>query len=99
MTTAAASPTRFPHLNRGYNRVFRAGKLSLGLVVPVAEYTQSRVPDMHDQARRIQLAETLGFTTVWLRDVPFDVPSFGDAAPLHQLTLQLKTPLCPRLFS
>jgi len=83
MTTAAASPIRFPQLNRGYNRVFRAGKLSLGLVVPVAEYTQSRVPDMSDQVRRIQLAEALGFTAVWLRDVPFDVPSFGDAGQLY----------------
>ncbi len=83
MTTTAALPTRFPSLNQGYNRVFRAGKLSLGLVVPVVEYTQSRVPDMHDQVRRIQLAESLGFTAVWLRDVPFDVPSFGDAGQLY----------------
>ncbi|MBB6430331.1 LLM class oxidoreductase [Algisphaera agarilytica] len=83
MTTAAASTTPFPSLNRGYNSVFRAGKLSLGLVVPVTEYTQSRVPDMHDQARRIKLAETLGFSAVWLRDVPFDVPSFGDAGQLY----------------
>ena len=28
---------------------------------------------------RIQLAEKLGFSCVWLRDVPFNVPSFGDA--------------------
>ncbi|MEM1108342.1 MAG: LLM class oxidoreductase [Planctomycetota bacterium] len=83
MTTATASPTRFPSLNRGYNSVFRVGKLSLGLVVPIAEYTQSRAPDIHGQARRIKLAETLGFSAVWLRDVPFDVPSFGDAGQLY----------------
>jgi len=28
---------------------------------------------------RVQLAEKLGFSSVWLRDVPFKVPSFGDA--------------------
>ena len=26
-----------------------------------------------------KLAESLGFSAVWLRDVPFNVPSFGDA--------------------
>ncbi|MEM9417924.1 MAG: LLM class oxidoreductase [Planctomycetota bacterium] len=83
MTTATASTTPFPSLNRGYNSVFRAGKLSVGLVVPIEEYTQSRAPDMHGQARRIKLAETLGFSAVWLRDVPFDVPSFGDAGQLY----------------
>jgi len=38
---------------------------------------------MIDQVQRIQLAEELGFSAVWLRDVPFNVPSFGDAGQLH----------------
>jgi len=38
---------------------------------------------MTRQLERIQLAETLGFTAVWLRDVPFNVPSFGDAGQLY----------------
>ena len=28
------------------------------------------------------MAERLGFKAVWLRDVPFNVPSFGDAGQL-----------------
>ena len=31
---------------------------------------------------RVQLAEALGFSAVWLRDVPFNVPSFGDAGQM-----------------
>jgi luciferase-type oxidoreductase len=31
---------------------------------------------------RVELAEALGFSAVWLRDVPFNVPSFGDAGQL-----------------
>lgn len=31
---------------------------------------------------RVQLVEELGFAAVWLRDVPFNVPSFGDAGQL-----------------
>jgi luciferase-type oxidoreductase len=31
---------------------------------------------------RVQLAERLGFSAIWLRDVPFNVPAFGDAGQL-----------------
>jgi luciferase-type oxidoreductase len=34
---------------------------------------------MAEHIERVQLAEALGFGAVWLRDVPFNVPSFGDA--------------------
>ena len=69
----------FEKINRGYNSVFKANKLSLGLVVPIENYSQSSVPTMKDHVERVQLAETLGFKAVWLRDVPFQVPTFGDA--------------------
>lgn len=69
----------FPALNTAYNQVFQANKLSLGLVVPVEAYPDSPVPTMQQQIQRVQLAESLGFMSVWLRDVPFNVPSFGDA--------------------
>jgi len=39
----------------------------------------SPVPSMERHLERVQLAEQLGFSAVWLRDVPFNVPSFGDA--------------------
>lgn len=69
----------FPTINRAYNRVFRTNRLSLGLVVPLESYTTSSVPTMKDHVHRVQLAENLGFAALWLRDVPFNVPSFGDA--------------------
>jgi len=37
---------------------------------------------MKDHLARVQLAERLGFSAVWLRDVPFNVPGFGDAGQL-----------------
>ncbi|MEM1453381.1 MAG: LLM class oxidoreductase [Planctomycetota bacterium] len=73
--TAAA----FPSINRGYDSIFRSGRLSLGLVVPLESYVHSSVPTMTRHVERVQLAEELGFGAVWLRDVPFHVPSFGDA--------------------
>lgn len=72
----------FPRINRAYNTVFQAQRLSLGLVVPLQGYAHSAIPTMQDHLERVQLAESLGFAAVWLRDVPFNVPSFGDAGQL-----------------
>ncbi|MEM7064692.1 MAG: LLM class oxidoreductase [Cyanobacteria bacterium P01_B01_bin.77] len=73
----------FQPINRAYNSVFRPNRLSLGLVVPIEAYSQGPVPTMIRQLERIQLAEKLGFSAVWLRDVPFNVPSFGDAGQTY----------------
>lgn len=73
------SQSAFPAINRAYNKTFRPQRLSLGLVVPIENYADSDVPTMQQHVERVQLAEQLGFTAVWLRDVPFNVPSFGDA--------------------
>ncbi len=69
----------FQSINRGFDAVFRRKRLSLGLVVPLEHYSPSPVPSMNRHVERVQLAEELGFSAIWLRDVPFNVPSFGDA--------------------
>lgn len=81
MLNKADTPT-FQSINRGYNSVFRPGRLSVGLVIPLEAYATGPVPTMADHITRVQLAEELGFSAVWLRDVPFNVPSFGDAGQL-----------------
>lgn len=73
----------FQAINQGYHTVFRPNRLSLGLVVPIENYSQRAVPTMACHIERIQLAEALGFSAVWLRDVPFNVPSFGDAGQTY----------------
>ncbi|WP_198663093.1 LLM class flavin-dependent oxidoreductase [Cohaesibacter intestini] len=74
--------TPFEQINRGYNTTFHNGRLSVGLVVPITQYASSPVPDMADHLSRVQQAGKLGFKAVWLRDVPFNVSSFGDAGQL-----------------
>ena len=74
---------QFQSINRGYNAVFQPGRLSLGLVAPVEAYSMPPVPTMERHMERTQLAETLGFSAIWLRDVPFNVPSFGDAGQIY----------------
>ncbi|WP_299411003.1 LLM class oxidoreductase [Acaryochloris sp. IP29b_bin.148] len=73
----------FQPINRAYNTVFRPNRLSLGLVVPIETYSRGAVPTLERHLERIQLAEALGFAAVWLRDVPFNVPSFGDAGQTY----------------
>lgn len=73
----------FEPINAGYNAVFQAGRLSLGLVIPLESYPNSPVPTMAHDVERVQLAEALGLAAVWLRDVPFNVPSFGDAGQMY----------------
>lgn len=72
----------FHPINRAYDSVFRPGRLSLGVVVPLESYVSSPVPTMTRHIRRVQLAEDLGYAAVWLRDVPFNVPAFGDAGQM-----------------
>ncbi|WP_296029037.1 LLM class oxidoreductase [uncultured Alcanivorax sp.] len=73
----------FPSINRGYNRVFQPGRLSIGLVAPLENYPSGPVPSMERHLERAQLAERAGFSALWLRDVPFNVPSFGDAGQVY----------------
>lgn len=73
----------FESINSGYDAVFKAGRLSLGLVVPLENYRSSPVPSMERHLERVRLAEALGFSAVWLRDVPFNVRSFGDAGQVY----------------
>ncbi|WOJ98591.1 LLM class oxidoreductase [Congregibacter brevis] len=77
--SANENPGTFDPINVGYNATFTPGKLSIGLVVPIETYPNSAVPTLEQHIERVQLAESLGFSAVWLRDVIFNVPSFGDA--------------------
>ena len=73
---------RFRPINSAYDSAFQPGRLSVGLVVPIEQYAHGPRPQLTRHVERVQLAETLGFSAVWLRDVPFDVPSFGDAGQI-----------------
>jgi luciferase-type oxidoreductase len=72
----------FEAINKGYNHIFQPGQLSIGLVIPIENYAQSPVPAMKDHLKRVHLVEQLGFKAIWVRDVPFHVPSFGDAGQM-----------------
>ncbi|MEP1354190.1 MAG: TIGR03571 family LLM class oxidoreductase [Tateyamaria sp.] len=72
----------FPKLNRAYNTVFVPDRLSIGLVLPLASYPNSTKPPLERHIERARLADKLGFAALWLRDVPFNVPTFGDTGQI-----------------
>lgn len=72
----------FRAINNAYSKTFKPGRLSLGIFVPIENHAYSAVPTMRHHLQRVQLAEELGFSAVWLRDVPFNVPTFGDAGQI-----------------
>ncbi|WP_037311096.1 LLM class oxidoreductase [Ruegeria halocynthiae] len=70
--------TEFAQINVAYNRVFRPGRLSVGLVLPLEAYAVGAEPSLRGHLDAARKAEDFGFAALWLRDVPFNVPSFGD---------------------
>lgn len=73
----------FETINQGYNSVYKLNKLSIGVTLPIEHYTNSAIPTMKEQIELVQLVEELGFSSIWLRDIPFNVPSFGDVGQMY----------------
>ncbi|GAV14724.1 LLM class oxidoreductase [Paenibacillus sp. NAIST15-1] len=65
--------------HHSYNRMYKEGELTLGFHIPLENY-QFGTPTMEKQVELSQLAEHYGFTSLWLRDVLLEDPSFGDPA-------------------
>lgn len=69
--------------NRGYRRMFSENRLSLGLFFAIESYNGS-IPAMNveSQVSLAKRAEALGFSALWVRDVPLHDPTFGDAGQI-----------------
>ncbi|WP_284615084.1 LLM class oxidoreductase [Aquabacterium humicola] len=68
--------------HRGYRRVFRQDRLTLGVMVPIESYAGDR-PTMSHHVELAQFAEAAGFDALWVRDVPLRDPGFGDVGQVH----------------
>lgn len=64
--------------------MFKENKLSLGLVFPLESYAGSiPIMDLEEQMKLAKLAEELDFATLFVRDIPLNDPSFGDAGQVY----------------
>jgi luciferase-type oxidoreductase len=60
-----------------FDRVFAPGVLSLGVVLPISRPGQV-APDPAEQLQLAALADELGFSALWVRDVPLNSPDYPD---------------------
>jgi luciferase-type oxidoreductase len=61
-----------------YVRLFSPGKLTVGLILPLETHPESPAPTMRDHIAMAQKADEQGFAALWMRDVPFYDPHYGD---------------------
>ncbi len=75
------NPNQSPTANRGWQRVFQRGKLTLGIMFPIEAFERDQ-PTMHNQVALAQFAEKAGFASLGFRDVPLRDPNFGDVGQI-----------------
>lgn len=70
--------------HRGYAAMFQQDEMTLGLFFPIEAYAGA-VPEMDVdvQIATAKLAEATGFAALYFRDVPLNVPSFGDVGHIY----------------
>lgn len=79
------SRERFEELrkHKGFAQVFHPEKLTFGFVAPMVGYPNSPTPDVSSFANTVRIADEGGVDVIWLRDVPFLDPNFGDAGQVY----------------
>lgn len=62
----------------GYTRVFQPGHLTFGFIAPLESYPDTPGPTLAGHTEMARKVDEAGFSAIWLRDVPFYDPTFGD---------------------
>lgn len=81
-STNQAATARAAPQTESWRRVFSPGKLTIGLLTPLEAYPDSPFPTLQAHQQLAKQTEEAGFASIWLRDVPFYDPNFGDAAQM-----------------
>jgi luciferase-type oxidoreductase len=77
-TTAAPALAPELAMHRGYSRLFQPDHLTFGFIAPLESYPNSVGPTLAGHAEMARKVDDAGFAAIWLRDVPFYDPNFGD---------------------
>ncbi|QJQ94849.1 MULTISPECIES: LLM class oxidoreductase [Halomonadaceae] len=77
MATSATLPPELAQ-HAGYARVFRPGHLTFGFIAPLESYPDTVGPTLSDHLEMARKVDEADFSAIWLRDVPFYDPNFGD---------------------
>nr|WP_188650495.1 TIGR03571 family LLM class oxidoreductase [Pontibacillus salipaludis] len=63
----------------GFSRMIKPNHLTIGLNMPIENHGKEK-PTLDHQIERVQLAEKLGFSSIWFQDVLLEDPTFDDPA-------------------
>ncbi|REE07124.1 luciferase-type oxidoreductase [Paraburkholderia sp. BL27I4N3] len=66
----------------GFAQVFQPDRLTFGLIMPLEGYPDSPFPTLENHVELAVKADQAGFATLWMRDVPFYDPTFGDTGQM-----------------
>lgn len=80
-----------PALHPGRRRVFQKGHLTVGLILPLESHPDRPAPTMENHIGMAQLAENHGFSALWMRDVPFFDPQYGDIGQVFEPLIYIAT--------
>ncbi|MDU8923738.1 TIGR03571 family LLM class oxidoreductase [Pasteurellaceae bacterium LIM206] len=75
--------------HRGFSRTFVPNRLTLGLIAPFKPYPDTPIPNMEDFAEMARIADRGGVAALWVRDVPFYDPNFGDVGQGYDVAVTL----------
>lgn len=79
----AADPHDFEPINTAFNSVFQPNRMSIGVVLPLASTAAGEEAANYPHLERVRLIEELGFASLWIRDIPFNDPNFGDVGQVY----------------
>jgi hypothetical protein len=68
--------------HRGFAQIFQPNKLTFGFIAPLKGYPDSPGPTLENHVDIVRKADEIGIAALWLRDVPFYDPSFGDVGQI-----------------
>jgi len=68
--------------HQAYQRIYQPGKLTFGFIMPLEGYPDTSFPTLAEHTRLARWADETGFAALWMRDVPFYDPMFGDTGQM-----------------
>ncbi|MGO4303293.1 LLM class oxidoreductase [Cupriavidus sp. RAF12] len=71
-----------PQSGNGFSRMFKPGRLTLGVLFAIESYAGD-APTMRNQIALAKRAEQAGFAALGVRDVPLRDPGFGDLGQIY----------------
>lgn len=84
-------PVITPTAHPGHRRLFASDHLTIGLILPLETHPDTPAPTMRNHIQMAQKADEYGIGALWMRDVPFYDPSYGDVGQVFEPLIYIAT--------